>query len=220
MNWAEAGFHLFGVKVLWTDLVGNAAALATVLLAIRKSIWTWPVQLTGSVLLLVASVSAQLTGNALKQVMFGVLAVYGWWKWSRGTAGGQELAVRPATPRERLGLVAAMLAGTALVGVLFFVTGLSWGAHAPLPDGYFLVAADAYIFVGSAVATWAQGRALVDFWIIWVAVDLVGVPLAFSSGLVVSGAVYGIFFVLVLIGFANWLKEYRSQAVLIPKEAV
>ncbi|GAA3011559.1 hypothetical protein GCM10017559_37880 [Streptosporangium longisporum] len=50
--------------------------------------------------------------------------------------------------------------------------------------------------------------------------DLVGVPLAFSSGLVVSGTVYGLFFVLVLIGFVNWLKEYRSRTVLVPEEAV
>ncbi|MFC4059857.1 nicotinamide riboside transporter PnuC [Planomonospora corallina] len=220
MNWAQAGFELFGVKVLWTDLVGNVAALATVLLAIRKSIWTWPVQLTGAVLLLIASISAHITGNALKQVMFGGLALYGWWKWSRGTSGGQELAVRPATGRERLALVAAMIAGTAVVAVLFYVFKLSWGVHTPGTKGYLLVAADAYIFVGSAVATWAQGRALVDFWLIWVAVDLVGVPLAFSSGLVVSGAVYGIFFVLVLVGFANWLKEYRLRAVLVPKEAM
>nr|WP_221473294.1 nicotinamide mononucleotide transporter family protein [Planomonospora venezuelensis] len=208
------------VKVLWTDLAGNIAALATVILAIRKSIWTWPVQLTGAVLLLIASISAHITGNALKQVMFGALAVYGWWKWARGTEGGQALAVRPATPRERLGLVAVMIAGTALVGVLFFVFELSWGVHTPGVEGYALVAADAYIFVGSAVATWAQGRALVDFWIVWVAVDLVGVPLAFSSGLVVSGTVYGIFFVLVLAGFASWLKEYRSRTALVPKEAV
>ncbi len=220
MNWVQEGFQLFGVKVLWTDLVGNVAALATVLLAIRRSIWTWPVQLTAAVLLFVTSVSAHITGNALKQVMFGGLAVYGWWRWTRGTRGGQDLAVRPAAPLERLAMVAVMVAGTVVIGVLFFVTKLSWGAAVPPPRGYLLVAADAYIFVGSAVATWAQGRALVDFWIIWVAVDLVGVPLAFSSGLVVSGAVYGVFFVLVLVGFFNWLKEYRSRAVLVPKEAV
>ncbi|MEV4244410.1 nicotinamide riboside transporter PnuC [Streptosporangium canum] len=220
MNWAEAGFEVVGTKVLWTDLVGNVAALATVLLAIRKSIWTWPVQLTASVLLLVASINAHITGNALKQVMFGALAVYGWWRWTRGTQDGRELAVRPATSSERLALVGVMLLGTLAVGVIFFVTRLSWGAFVPPPKGYLLVLADSYIFVGSAVATWAQGRALVDFWLIWIAVDLVGVPLAFSSGLVVSGAVYGVFFVLVLVGFFNWLKEYRSRTVLVPKEAV
>ncbi|MDP9861819.1 MULTISPECIES: nicotinamide mononucleotide transporter family protein [Streptosporangium] len=220
MNWAEAGFEVFGTRLLWTDLIGNVAALATVLLAIRKSIWTWPVQLTGSVLLFIASVNAHITGNALKQLMFGGLAVYGWWRWTRGTQNGRELAVRPATAPERLALVGVMAVGTVLVAVVFYITQLSWGAFVPPPKGYLLVAADAYIFVGSAVATWAQGRALVDFWLIWIAVDLVGVPLAFSSGLVVSGAVYGVFFVLVLVGFFNWLKEYRSRAVLVPKEAV
>ncbi|WP_433255527.1 nicotinamide mononucleotide transporter family protein [Streptosporangium sp. CA-135522] len=220
MNWAEAGFEVFGTKVLWTDLVGNVAALSTVLLAIRKSVWTWPVQLVGSVLLFITYANAHITGNALKQVMFGALAVYGWWRWQRGMQDGRELPVRPATSPERLALVGIMLAGTAAVAVLFFVTKLSWGALVPPPKGYFLVLADAYIFVGSAVATWAQGRALVDFWLIWIAVDLVGVPLAFSSGLVVSGAVYGVFFVLVLVGFFNWLKEYRSRTVLVPKEAM
>ncbi|MEV7007720.1 nicotinamide mononucleotide transporter family protein [Streptosporangium sp. NPDC051022] len=220
MNWVQEGFQLLGVKVLWTDLVGNLAALATVLFAIRKSIWTWPVQLTAATLLFVTSLGAHLTGNALKQALFGVLAVYGWWRWTRGTRDGGVLAVRPATGNERLVMALAMAAGTVVIGVLFYVTRLSWGAFVPPPQGYLLVAADAYIFVGSAVATWAQGRALVDFWIIWVAVDLVGVPLAFSSGLVVSGTVYGVFFVLVLIGFFNWLKEYRSRTVLVPKEAV
>lgn len=215
MSWADAGLDVFGTHVLWTDLIGNIAALSTVLLAMRKSMWTWPVQFAGSVLLFVASINAHITGNALKQALFAGLAVYGWWAWRRGTQDGRQLRVRPAEWWERLLLVTVMLLGTAVVGMLFFVTGLSWGAHEPLPKGAFLVAADAYIFVGSAVATWAQGRALVDFWIVWVAVDLVGVPLAFSSGLVVSGWVYGIFFALVLVGFVKWLREYRTSELSV-----
>ncbi|MBF8187246.1 nicotinamide mononucleotide transporter [Nonomuraea sp. K274] len=215
MNWADAGFEIFGTHVLWTDLAGNIAALSTVVLAMSKSMWTWPVQFAGSVLLFIASINAHITGNALKQALFAALAIYGWWAWRRGTQDGGRLAVRPAKTWERSLLVGLMLAGTAVVGFLFYVTGLSWGAAEPLPKGAFLVAADAYIFVGSALATWAQGRALVDFWIVWVAVDLVGVPLAFSSGLVVSGYVYGIFFVLVLVGFVKWLREYRTATLKV-----
>lgn len=200
MNWTQAGITLLGQKVLWIDLVGNACALATVWLAIRRTIWTWPVQLAGSVLLFAASVQAHITGNALKQAMFGALAVYGWWRWRRGAKDPEGLAVRPGRTRERVVLVAVMVAATAAVAAFFTVTGWSW---APLPD--------AYIFVGSAVATYAQGRALIDFWWIWVAVDLVGVPLAFASGLVVSGVVYGIFFVLVLLGFREWRRQYMSR---------
>ncbi|MEW9527979.1 nicotinamide riboside transporter PnuC [Microbispora sp. NPDC049125] len=210
MSWTDAGFDVLGQHVLWTDLVGNVCALSTVWLAIRKTIWTWPVQLVGSVLLFAASISAHITGNALKQAMFGLLAVYGWVKWSRGLRDGAGLRIRSATARQRTWLVVATVAGTALVALLFtFLNArglnISW---APWPD--------AYIFVGSAVATWAQGRALVDFWVVWVAVDLVGVPLAFTSGLVVSGLVYGLFFVMVCIGFRDWLRQSRTlEAVTV-----
>ncbi|MFD1937816.1 MULTISPECIES: nicotinamide riboside transporter PnuC [Nonomuraea] len=197
-------FTVFGTPVYWTDLIGNIAALATVVLAMRRSMWTWPVQLTGAVLLFIASVNAHITGNALKQVLFGALAVYGWYKWTKGRRDDGGLEVRPATVVERSTLIGTMLAGTVVVALLFtwlnsMGLNISW---APWPD--------AYIFVGSAVATFAQGRALIDFWWIWVLVDLVGVPLAFTSGLVVSGAVYAIFLVLVLLGFRSWLKQYRS----------
>ncbi|WP_248965532.1 nicotinamide mononucleotide transporter family protein [Sphaerisporangium perillae] len=203
MSWTQAGFTLFGQHLLYTDLVGNICALATVVLAMKRTIWTWPVQLVGSVLLFVASVEAHITGNALKQAMFGLLAVYGWVKWVRGMRDGETLPVRPGRTRERVVLVAVMVAATALVALFFSVTGWSW---APLPD--------AYIFVGSAIATYAQGRALIDFWWIWIAVDLVGVPLAFSSGLVVSGVVYGIFFVMVLLGIREWRRQYSRRLEL------
>jgi nicotinamide mononucleotide transporter len=211
-SWAQAGVTVFGEKLLWTDLLGNVFSLATVLLAIRRTIWTWPVQLVGAVLLFTASVSAHAPGNALKQVMFVALVSYGWVKWMRGIQESHDLPVRPATVRERVLLVAALAGGTAVVALLF--AQISWLQITWSP------VANAYIFVGSAVATFAQSRALVDFWIIWVLVDLVGVPLAIKSGLYVSGAAYGIFFVMVLAGFRNWIKQYRRQRRSAELEAV
>lgn len=208
-GWVQAGFDVGGLKVLWTDLLGNICSLGTVVLAIRRTIWTWPVQLAGAALLLIASLSAQLGGNAAKQALFCVLACYGWSRWVRGRRGPGGLAVRPATRRERAGMVAVALAGTAVVAWLLNHFDASWS---PLPD--------AYIFVGSAVATYAQGRALVDFWWVWVAVDAVGVPLALKSGLYVTGTVYGVFFVLCLIGFRDWLRTYRAGAGLARREEV
>ncbi|QKW35244.1 nicotinamide mononucleotide transporter [Actinomadura sp. NAK00032] len=202
MNWLDAGFEVFGEHILWTDLTGNVLSLAVVWLAMRKTLWTWPVQLVGALLLLAASLHASVPGNALKQVLFCGLALYGWVMWTRGRRQTDVIVVRQATPRERVVLLGVLVAGTAVVAQLF--AHLDWLQVAWSPW------ANAYIFVGSAVATFAQSRALVDFWIVWVLVDLVGVPLAFKSGLYVSGAVYGIFFVMVMVGFRNWLRESRS----------
>ncbi|MGW5414602.1 nicotinamide riboside transporter PnuC [Actinomadura geliboluensis] len=202
MNWLDAGFEVFGEHILWTDLVGNVLSLAVVWLAMRKTLWTWPVQLVGALLLLAASLHASVPGNALKQVLFCGLALYGWVMWTRGRRETDVIVVRRATARERAVLLGVLVVGTAVVAQLF--VHLDWLQVAWSPW------ANAYIFVGSAVATFAQSRALVDFWIVWVLVDLVGVPLALKSGLYVSGAVYGIFFVMVMVGFKNWLRESRS----------
>ncbi|MCP2338386.1 nicotinamide mononucleotide transporter family protein [Actinomadura rupiterrae] len=203
MNWLNASFTLLGEHVLWTDLVGNVLSLTVVYLAMRKTLWTWPVQITGALLLLAASLHAHVPGNALKQGLFVFLGAYGWIMWARGRHGGEPLVIRKATARERAVLLGALALGTILVAQLFI--HLTWLKVAWSPW------ANAYIFVGSAAATFAQSRALVDFWIIWVLVDLVGVPLALKSGLWVSGAVYGIFFVMVMAGFRKWLKEARRN---------
>lgn len=199
----NAGFQLYGEHILWTDLIGNVLSLTVVWLAMRKTMWTWPVQWAGALLLLAASLDAHAPGNALKQILFCALAGYGWLSWSRGRRDNGGLLVRPATMRERAVLFAVLALGTVLVAELFI--HLTWLHIAWSPW------ANAYIFVGSAIATFAQSRALVDFWIIWMLVDLVGVPLAFNSGLYVSGAVYGLFFVMVLIGFTRWRREYRAR---------
>ncbi|GAA3975719.1 nicotinamide mononucleotide transporter [Thermobifida alba] len=200
LEWAYAGFTLFGEHVRWADLVGNLAALATVALAIRRTIWTWPVQLTGTFLLFAVSVDAHLVGNALKQVIIAALAAYGWYRWASGMRGDGDLPVRPATGAERLRLVAALTAGTVAVGWFFTVTGWSWAPWL-----------DAFIFVGSAVAMYAQSRGLVDFWVVWIVVDMVGIPITLMSGLWVSGIVYGVFFVLAVTGLRDWTRHYRLR---------
>ncbi|KWX00739.1 Nicotinamide mononucleotide transporter PnuC [Carbonactinospora thermoautotrophica] len=202
LSWAQAeAFTLLGQKVTWAELIGNACALATVWLAIRRTIWTWPVQLTGNVLLFAVLVNAHLGGNAARQVMFAVLSGYGWWRWSRGMRGGDDLPVRHASTKERLALAGLLVGGTAAMAAVLHHFDASWS---PVPD--------AYIFVGSAVATLAQGWALIEFWWIWVAVDAVGVPLAARSGLWVTAGVYGVFFVLCLIGYRDWRARSAARA--------
>ncbi|HEX6500178.1 MAG TPA: nicotinamide mononucleotide transporter family protein [Micromonosporaceae bacterium] len=205
IGWANEVAFTFGQqRVLWADLLGNAAALATVGLALRRSVWTWPVQITCSILLFGASMAAHLGGNASRQVLLGSLAVYGWWKWTRDRRNAAEPSERVrvawASARQRIVLLAALVVGTVAFAWLLSVTHTSW---APLPD--------AYIFIGSAVATFAQARGLVEFWLVWILVDLVGVPLAWTHGLVVSGLVYGVFFAMCVWGLVDWARAARRR---------
>ncbi|GAA3775346.1 nicotinamide riboside transporter PnuC [Streptomyces phyllanthi] len=205
MNWLNSeAFTLFGQRIIWTDMVGNIFGLAALALGWRRSIWTWPVQFLAG-LVLFGAFAGHLTGSAGKQVVVMAVAVYGWWQWNRGQGqtGDGSIAVRFATWRERGYLIGGAALGTLAVGGLFTAyPALSWD---PWPD--------AYIFVGTIVAMYAQARGMVEFWFAWLLVDLVGVPLNFANGYAFSAFVYIIYGALVLWGMRDWWLRSRRPAM-------
>ncbi|MFH8790213.1 nicotinamide mononucleotide transporter family protein [Streptomyces roseoverticillatus] len=204
LDWLTAeAFSVFGQHVIWSDLIGNSIGLAALALGWRRSIWTWPVQFLSGVVLVAAYASAHLSGGVGKQLLVIGVAVWGWRQWHRGRQEAQDgsIAVRFATWRERAALLAGTALGTLAVGGLFTaVPELSWN---PWPD--------AYIFVGTLAAMVAQARGLIEFWVAWLLVDVVGVPLAFSSGLAFSGLVYVFYLALVLWGMRDWWLRSRTS---------
>ncbi|MEU3048682.1 MULTISPECIES: nicotinamide mononucleotide transporter family protein [unclassified Streptomyces] len=205
LGWLNGeAFTAFGQHILWSDMLGNILGLTALALGWRRSVLTWPAQLLSGVILVGAYASAQLGGGVGKQLLVIAVAAWGWRQWTRGRRRAQDgsIAVRFADARERAWLIAGAVLGTAAVGGLFTAfPSLSWSPWA-----------DAYIFVGTLVAMVAQARGLVEFWFAWLLVDLVGVPLAFSSGLAFSGLVYVIYFALVVWGAYDWWQRSRTGA--------
>ncbi|MEV5320808.1 nicotinamide mononucleotide transporter family protein [Streptomyces sp. NPDC052687] len=203
-------FTLFGQHVIWSDMVGNTFGLAALALGWRRSLWTWPVQFLSGIILF-GAFFGHLTGSAGKQAVVMAVALWGWWQWSRGRkgSGDGQIAVRFATWRERLAMIAAAAAGTVAVALFFTAyPKLSWD---PWPD--------AYIFVGTVVAMYAQARGMVEFWFAWLLVDLVGVPLNFANGYAFSGFVYVIYGALVLWGLRDWWLRSRRAGRPVPEGA-
>lgn len=203
MSWLNSeAFTVFGQMVIWSDLLGNTIGLVGLALVWRRSIWSWPAQVLAGAVLVAAYASAHLAGGVGKQLLVIGVALWGWRQWRLGRQQtGTVVTVRFATWHERARLAGAAALGTlALGGVFTLHPWLSWNPWA-----------DAYIFVGSLIAMYAQARGLFEFWVAWLLVDLVGVPLAFASGLVFSSLIYVVYFTLVISGAYDWHR--RSRAV-------
>ncbi|MGG2463618.1 nicotinamide mononucleotide transporter family protein [Streptomyces sp. RGM 3693] len=209
LDWLNGpAFTAFGQRVIWSDMIGNTVGLAALALGWRRSIWSWPTQFLSGVILVAAYASAHLSGGVGKQLLVIGVALWGWRQWQRGRQQAQDgsIAVRFASWRERGLLIGGTALGTLAVGGLFtLVPQLSWN---PWPD--------AYIFVGTLAAMVAQARGLVEFWFAWLLVDVVGVPLAFSSGLAFSGLVYVVYLALVAWGMRDWWLRSRTATAERP----
>ncbi|GAA3051120.1 nicotinamide mononucleotide transporter family protein [Actinokineospora globicatena] len=196
----ESSVTVFGQRIALAELFGQFFALAVVFLAQRRSMLTWPVQLASVVLLFSVYASAHLGGLAVRQVVVGVIAVYGWWAWARRRDPVFGVAVRRATGRELLVTALAFVAGTAAFASVLDALDASW---APWPD--------AAIFVGTVLAFALQAWGLVEFWLVWLVVDAIGVPLQLRGGLWFSAIVYTVFAGLVVHGWISWYRSAKRQ---------
>jgi nicotinamide mononucleotide transporter len=197
--------------VLWREIIGNVFGLLSALGGMRRRVWAWPVGIVGNALLFTVFLGAvfdtpnpvNLLGQAGRQVMFIVVSIYGWYSWRHHRdADGSAVEPRWAGNRARILLVVGLVAGTAVLTPLFRALG-----------SFEPVWADAWIFVGSLLATYGMAKGWVEFWLIWVAVDLVGVPLLISAGYYASAFMYVFYGVFTLIGFFVWARARNPRLV-------
>ena len=214
----DAQLSIFGQAILWREIVGNGFGFASAIGGLRRRVWAWPVGIVGNVLLFtvffgVAFVTPQhetLYGQAGRQVFFVITSVYGWWRWSqiRKQHSSHAPAITPrwATTMERMQYIAVWVVGVVVTQWVF----AQIGAGFPAPRWYYWC--DAWIFIGSMVATYSMARGWNDFWLAWIAVDLVGVPLLIHSHFYPTAVLFAIYGGLVIYGFFVWLKASRTES--------
>lgn len=207
----DAELTIAGAPILWREVVGNAFGLASAVGGMRRRLWAWPVGIVGNLLLLTVFLGGvfdtpqakDLYGQAGRQVFFIAVAVYGWVRWreTRRSGGPGAVAVVPrwAGPSGWLQLGVGAVVGTVVFALLFDALG-SWGPWA-----------DAWIFTGSLLATYGMARGWTEFWLIWIGVDVVGVPLLLQAGYYPSAVLYAVYGVVVAYGFTVWLRAQRRE---------
>ena len=198
-----------GPGILWREIIGNGFGLASALLGMRRKVGAWPIGIVGNILLFTVFLGGvfntpsdlDLYGQAGRQVFFLAVSVYGWVRWQRSRSEGSGAAVHPrwATTAERVQL---LVAAVVLTTVFYFVLKAlgSWG---PLPD--------AWILTGSILATYGMARGWTEFWLVWIAVDLVGVPLLLQAQLYPSAVMYIVYGAFCVLGLVSWIRIQRTE---------
>lgn len=187
-------FGLWGSPVTWLELLAVVLSLAMVVCNIRVNVLAWPLAMTASLLYLLLFWDSRLYGEAGLQIVFAVVAGWGWWQWLRGRmADGAALRVRTLSRRGRWALLAALGLAWPLLGSLL--------RHATDTDVPWW---DALPTAGSLAGQWLLGRKYVENWPVWVAVNAVSVGLFAWKGLWLTVLLYLMFLLMALWGWRAW----------------
>ncbi|MGN0064178.1 MAG: nicotinamide riboside transporter PnuC [Nocardioides sp.] len=216
LEWLVAGTIPVGSSFLSVpEVLGNVFGLASAILGMRRWVLAWPIGLLGNTLLFfvfttgsIADVADQpLWGQAGRQVFFAAVSLYGWWRWTRErgkkvTNDSAAIEPRWATWSER----------AVLVGVGAVAYGLTWAVLAQI--GSWSPPTEAWIVAGSMLATWGMARGWVEFWLVWMLVDLVGVISLVRSPYPAHATVgmYLFYAFFVVLGFFVWWRAARTSA--------
>ncbi|WP_174291027.1 nicotinamide riboside transporter PnuC [Sphingomonas bacterium] len=180
------------------EWIAAGLGVLCVALLVRRSLWNYPFAIASVVLLGWVFLAARLYSDALLQVFYVAINLYGWSSWSRSRATAGRVMVEPMSVRALLGWSVAGVGAT-----------IGWGA---IMRGYTDASYpwwDAAVAVPSIVAQLLLARRQIENWAVWIAVDCVAVPLYVTKGLWAAAGLYVIYLALSVWGWIDWRRATR-----------
>ena len=188
----------------WLELVATFLGICNIILLVRRSIWNYAFGLGMVTLYAPIFFVARLYSDALLQVFFFAVQLYGWWNWRRSaSAADGTIVVEQLSWPARARWAAAALAATIAWGWLMH----RW-TNAVYP---FLDAANAILSITAQIML---ARRLVENWLLWVVVDMIAIRLYLARGLLPTAGLYVLFLLLSGWGWAEWTEARRKAARL------
>ncbi|MDP4535208.1 nicotinamide riboside transporter PnuC [Alkalimonas collagenimarina] len=187
------------------ELLAMLLALAYLLLAMRHSLWCWPAALFSTVIYTYVMWQYALLSDALLQVYYAAMALYGWWHWRllQQTKQQSKAGVKPVLEwgwQAHLTLITVATAAGLVLGYL-----MANYTHADYPW------IDAMTTSFSVMTTYLVVRKLLSNWLYWLVIDLVCVYVYLQKGLYFTTALFVLYSLLAVIGYVAWRSHYRQQ---------
>lgn len=180
------------------ELVAAVLGVICVALVVRRSVWNYPFGVASVALYCVVFARAKLYSDALLQIFFVVVNLYGWWSWTRHRAAAGEVVVERLSARARVRWAAGCAAAT-----------LGWGALMHRYTDAAYPWPDAGVAIVSVAAQVLMARRKWENWLLWIGVDLAAVPLYAAKQLGVTTLLYLLYLALAVWGLANWTRVAR-----------
>ncbi|MEL6538276.1 MAG: nicotinamide riboside transporter PnuC [Bacteroidota bacterium] len=196
-----------GVQAAWLamsywEVIAVVLAVIYVVLAARESIWCWPAALLSSAIYFGLLLEAKLYLETGLQVFYFLMAVVGWWAWSRSPKNDTSPQRPIASMATREHVNAILLGGLFTLGFGYY---FSVATDAAMPFW------DAFTTGFALWTTWLVTQKKLENWLYWIVIDAVSVYLYFSRGFYLSALLFVAYTIIAAVGYRQWLLQYRAQ---------
>lgn len=175
------------------EIFASLAGVANILLLIRRSVWNYPFAILMVALYFRVFLDAKLYSDALLQLFFLAINIWGWVHWRRVAQSEGEVVVgwmRGAARAQWLGGIAAVTIGWGWLMHRFTDAHYPWW--------------DAAVAIPSVAAQTLLAKRRIENWLLWIAVDVTAIGLYAAKGLWPTTALYMLFLIMSVWGLIQW----------------
>ncbi len=182
------------------ELAAVILALMYLILAVRENLWCWAAAGGSTLIYLFLFFEVGLYAESALQIYYLGMAGYGFHQWRRPTSAHREPAVKAIirwSIRKHVLTLTFIIAGTC---------GLGWALLQTDSQAPFL---DAFTTCAALVTTYMVTQKVLENWIYWLVIDSAAIVLYLDRALYFTALLFGIYIVIVILGYWRWLKIFR-----------
>lgn len=175
------------------EWIAASLGIGYVILAAKESIWCWPAAFASTLIYTLLFWQGQLPMQALLNVYYMGMAVYGWRLWRTDREDNEVLVISTRPGRFHIGFV---VSGVILSLITAYYLEQVIGSRLPYLD--------AFVTVFSVMNTVLMARKVLESWIYWIVINAAAIALYFQTGYYVTIVMFMVYLVLAIYGYKNW----------------
>ena len=193
----------FGQHISPVELTGTVTGLVAVWLTVRENIWCFPIGIVSCLIYawLFISPGIRYYADALLQLVYVLLLLYGWRTWSGKQPSDGRMAVT-ALGRTRWLALLPVIAGTA--AATGFVFSRYTDASLPYVDGLTTAM--------SLAAQWMVARKKIDNWAVWIIANIIYLYMYTHKQLYLTSVYYFVLLLLAIDGWIRWRRHLQTSS--------
>jgi nicotinamide mononucleotide transporter len=188
------------------EILAALSGIISVWFSRKASIWVYPTGLINTVFYIWISYDAQLIGEAVVNLYYTIMSLYGWYNWLRSNEK-HELIVQ-VSRSNRTDWMLQLSFFTSIYIVLFL--SLNYLKEAFFPGA--IPWADALASAAAFTGMWLMTRKKLESWIWWIITNMASMPLYYSKGYIFTAVYYFILLILAILGYIEWRKKADVHA--------
>ena len=183
------------------EIIAVLTGIASVWYAKKESIWVYPTGIVSTAVYVYICYQFTLYGDLIINIYYTLMSIYGWYMWTR-IVGNNHLEITRTDKSDKLKALGIFLFTAAFVVAVY----LYFNRFDRITD-YFDTFTTGIFFA----AMWLMASKKIEHWSLWIAGNIISVPLYFIKGLGFSGIQFTIFLVLAYLGYKSWKKTLDKK---------